>query len=324
MCESYYVSNYNFVRFPSQPNTNFITSMKERNGPYSGILRLKIKALDYLYFGSGVCRTENDKLISETLREQSALILPGASLKGSVRQICRAVSAACIPQHSERMEIRLTRAQRPVPECRYTRRRNPQTNRMETTLHACIVCDMFGMMSLASKVSFSDCKATDTRTEIIHMPAQFSPHPESDAYLTDDRRFHYGYKFYYTQCKPNNMRKVNPVEVVGKGVVFEGTVRFSHLHEEQLELLMYALGLGKHFGLKLGGYKNDGLGTVQTDAVQFLVNGNAEDAAAWAEKYHARKKKESKANSSDATFEQLLDLEWYAKYVKEWERHGKG
>lgn len=264
--------NYDFVRFPEKPYVKYITSLAKRNDAsetrYSGYLELEIKTIDYLHIGSGFSRLDNRKLISEVSRTEQTLIIPGSSLKGAVRQICRATSDGCIPHESG---VRLTSNQ------------NAKCSLKKEDFHCCIVCDMFGGMSLGSKLRFTDLTAEKGRTESIPVRVQFSPNANTDSYQ-DDSHHTIGYKFYYTKCDAANGETEN-VEVVSKGVTFTGKIYFKWLNEEELCLLTHALSLAKNFSMKLGGYKNAGLGTVETKCVKMIVNGKEEDAASYAKQY---------------------------------------
>lgn len=77
--------------------------------------------------------------------------------------------------------------------------------------------------------------------------------------------------------------KVN-VQVVKKGAVFTGKVFFKRLTEEQLSLLMFSLGLDDNedntIALKIGGFKNEGIGEVQVTCDKFECSGNMNETPA--------------------------------------------
>lgn len=264
--------NYSFVRFPEKPYVEYITSLAKRNDAsetrYSGYLELEIKTIDYLHIGSGFSRLDNRKLISEVSRTEQTLIIPGSSLKGAVRQICRATSDGCIPD-----EYGVYRTSNQKAKC----------SLKKEDFHCCIVCDMFGGMSLGSKLRFTDLTAEKGRTELIPVRVQFSPNANTDSYQ-DDSHHTIGYKFYYTICDIEDC-DTEDVEAVSEGIIFKGKIYFKWLDKKELCLLAHALGLAKNFSMKLGGYKNDGLGTVETKCVKMIVNGKEEDAVSYAENY---------------------------------------
>lgn len=292
--------NYSFVRFPEKPNVRYISSLKERMGAqddsYTGYLDLEITTVDYLHIGSGFSHLDHKKLISEVARENQSLIIPGSSLKGAVRQICRAISDGCIPKERE---IKLQSRQR------------AQCDLQKETFHCCIVCDMFGGMSLGSKIRFTDLTAQKNNVECIPVCVQFSPNAKASSYqynCADNRKYHIGYKFYYTYCDKAG-GATEEIEVVSKNVPFMGRVYFKQFRLEELCLFMHALGFYQNFSLKLGGYKNAGLGTVRTKCCKFVVNGkveNPEKAYDYAKQYYD--------NCTDEAYAHIRDLETIMEY----------
>ena len=79
------------------------------------------------------------------------------------------------------------------------------------------------------------------------------------------------------------------VEVVNSGTVFKGRIHFKKLTEEQLSLLMYSLGLNEksneRINLKIGGFKNSGIGEVNIDVTRFDVRDLNKTPAALAGSY---------------------------------------
>ena len=284
--------NYDFVPFPASVNNKFVTSLSKRRGNNSGYAAIEITAVDNLFLGSGFCSFggNNTGIISETQN-----FIPGASLKGAVRQIARAASEACIPQ--DRIEIPKfdNRGNRifgkpdngaPLLTAKQSRKCfvKPDDN---GNVSICIVCDMFGAMSLGSKVRFTDFTAEKCGNELIRVPQQFSPHTDSGEYwyFDENKAFYKGYKFYYTDCEERNLTANKTISAVKKNTVFKGKVFFNNLFDEQLELLLYSLGAGQNISLKLGGFKADGFGTVKTKCTELIVNGKSRQASEIAKKY---------------------------------------
>ncbi len=288
--------NYDFVPFPASVKNTYITDMKKRRGNNSGYAEIEITTVDNLYIGSGFSHYEAGKgILSETQK-----IIPASSLKGAVRQIARAVSDGCIPQ--DKMEIpvfdrkgdtvkevrrgiTVNKAEKKPPLLTAKQRKKCD---VKDKTEICIICDMFGTMSLGSKVRFTDLKAEKCPTETVKMPQQFSPNTASDDYwyIGDDNKPYYkGYKFYYTYCEPRDVQRNETVSVIRKNVIFKGRVYFNDLFDDQLELLLYSLGVGKNISLKLGGYKADGFGTVKTSCTELIVNDKKRNAYELANKY---------------------------------------
>ncbi len=307
------IRNFDFVPFFYEPYTEYVTEIKNRNIGKSGYIELRITTLDNLYLGSGHCRFENNMLFNETLTEDKKLVIPGSSLKGAVRQISRAVSDGCIPVMNEKKNTVCLDDKYEGKRCKIILHTDDKddNDRKNKSSNICIVCDMYGMMGLASKVIFSDFTAEKSRTDIINVPKQYTPNIKSPTYKDDEK--HKGYKFYNTVCKKKSDSCDNIIEAVSKGVEFRGRVSFKHLCEEQVELLMYSLGLSKTFGMKLGGYKSIGLGTVQVDCEKFVLNNEEADAKEYADGYREKVDYE----------EQFAALERIMKYDKRWEKYGK-
>lgn len=258
------VKNYYFVDFPKKPDTNYITDPEKRYGGYSGVILLELEAVDDLYLGSGFIRYDpHTGLIAETLAEEKQLIIPGSSIKGALRQVARAVSDSCIPyEHNLQVDPK----------------HNARCNVKKDSFNVCITCNIFGAMGLSSKIICSDFVTyAKGNTYIADVPMQYSPNISSPNYKDDGH--HIGYKFYLTNCKKRTDRNGAPVktdqhiEAVKRKTVFSGEIRFSKLSEKELALLMYSLGLANDFSHKLGGYRADGMGTVNFSCIEFILNG---------------------------------------------------
>lgn len=303
--------NFDFVYFPENPDTNYLSDINKRQGKYSGSITLEMTAVDNIYLGSGfIDFDEKSGLIGTTVEELNKAIIPGSSVKGAVRHVARAVSDGCIlqsekEQQSEKEHLELKREQTfscvPMPK-------------KGETFHVCIVCDMFGTMGLKSKLSFSDFVAD--RYEVIkcRVPLQFSPKIREPFYLKDElyegKRLHKGYKFYFTDCEKRESDKIQTITVIKKGAVFTGKIRFEYLDEKELMLFLYSLGIGgKYFSHKIGGYKADGYGTVNFRCTKFDLNGK-ETLLTEAENYANKYVKEC----SDDCYDRIEQLEEIMSY----------
>ncbi len=294
--------NFDFVAFPYSVNNQYITSLSARRGKKSGYADIEITAVDDLYLGSGFCHYENGKgIIGET-----QTFIPASSLKGAVRQVARASSESCIPldridvpvldgngevvtTNRNGMTVNKSLKGQPFLTCGQKRKCNATPDK-DGKIQVCIVCDMFGAMSLASKVRFTDLQMRKGKTETVSVPVRFSPHTEADNYWyrddENDRNIYYkGYKFYYTKCNEREEPKKEKVTVIKSGAVFKGRVYFKNLFDDQLELLLHSLGAGKNISLKLGGYKADGFGTVNAVCEKLVVNDKKENAFQIAKKF---------------------------------------
>ncbi|MBP5604480.1 MAG: hypothetical protein J6X60_02910 [Ruminiclostridium sp.] len=256
--------NFDFVSFPKEVNTQYITDINNRKGEFSGTIQLEMTAVDNIYCGSGnVGFDKNDGLTTSTLIEGEKCIIPGSSIKGAVRQVARAISDGCIKGTEKGLYIKKEQRY----ECNL---KDPKKNRYVDNI--CIICDMFGMMSLSSKIAVSDFVSEKYELVKCDMPDLFTPNINSSYYKEDN--VHLGYKFYYTRCDDrSSLPHNNVVYAVKKGTVFEGEVRFKYLDKKELNLLMYSLGIIKDdFSHKIGGYRADGFGTVNFFCKGFVLN----------------------------------------------------
>ncbi|MCD7742476.1 MAG: RAMP superfamily CRISPR-associated protein [Ruminococcus sp.] len=216
--------NYDFVEFPKEPNCNFITDINKRyeEDDYSGKITLKITTVDNLYLGGGYTSFDKDNgFINETLEESGKAVIPGSSVKGAVRQVCRAISDGCIPYDD-------------LPKGDKRKYNIPFKEKCSIGrdgFHICMVCDMFGMMGLGSKIKFSDfvCDEKDV-FEIVSVPKL----PLMNVEDKEADKPYKGYKFYKTFCEPINVGNSNKVRAVKRGSVFNGAIDFEGLKEKSL------------------------------------------------------------------------------------------
>lgn len=255
-----YVSSKGFVKF-IQPE--YYDPKNEKT--YTGYVALRLTCRTDIYIGSGfsVMPENSNQLVYQTMLYDGKPVIPGSSLKGVVRNIASAASNGCLPQ--------LPRSKGGSP-ARYPRGIN--NIKCSSKNGFCIVCDMFGAMSKGSKVIFSDMYSENAKTEIKKYNAQYGP----KAVYTENDGTAKGYKFYYTGDNKYEMQSKVNVQVVKKGAVFTGKVFFKKLTEEQLSLLMFSLGLDDSkdntIALKIGGFKNEGIGEVQVTCIKFECSGN--------------------------------------------------
>lgn len=277
--------NFDFVAFPRSVNNNY-KNIDNRYGEYSGIINLQINTVDNLYTGDGFWDYDQRMGFSTSTKiENDRFIIPGSSIKGALRHVARAVSDGCIDPSEASRDLNIRPSQK--SKCSLSK------NREEDSDHICVVCDMFGMMGLASKVIVSDFISDTYKKVKCNVPARFTPNINSPVYKDENARFHKGYKFYCTYCEPGDEEKNDIIYAVEKGTTFNGEIRFTGLDENELCLLMYSLGLddcdeGRHLSHKLGGYRSAGFGTVNFICQKIIVNGEEKTtsyASCYAHKY---------------------------------------
>lgn len=244
-----WIQNYFFVDFPVT-DPRYVSREKRRDAAHqlSGMFKVQLVTVDPLFIGSGFQELEDGQFVKQTLTENNKPIVPGSSLKGAVRQICRAVSQSCVPQES----CRITLPKKDTKwQCKPERKSNLD--------HACIVCDMFGKMGWCSKVFFSDLIAECGATARFQAARQFAPHPDAEKYHENG---YHAYKFYKTKIKSVTKPQNDMLRAVPPKTVFTGEITYRNLDQKELGLLLFGLGQSGTISLKLGGYRNEGFGTV--------------------------------------------------------------
>ena len=244
--ESAYESIYFFVDYPERKK--YDTAGKTL---YSGSMDLVFTCGTDIHIGSGYRDfTANNKkiLVQEVMRMNGKPVIPGSSLKGVVRGIAQAVSKSC----------------------------NPDWKCKKVIEDRCITCDMFGTMGFGSKVVFSDfVPEKEIKTVEKELNVQFGPQKNKDGKK--------GYKFYQTVENRYDGAQKTQAELVPAGSEFSGRIFFNRLTEEELCLLTYSLSLNtakeEGINLKIGGFKNEGLGEIKGRCTDFKVNNNLKKTA---------------------------------------------
>ena len=253
-----WIQNYFFVDFPAT-NSRYISRAKRKDAAHSlsGMLKVRLVTVDPLFIGSGFQELENGQFVKQSLTENGRPVIPGSGLKGAVRQICRAVSESCVPK--DICEIKLPEIKLPEKTKKITFLQC-RSEKDAVQDQACIVCDMFGKMGWGSKVFFSDLVAESEKTVRCCAAQQFSPHPDAEKYL-DKAGFH-AYKFYLTEISEVTKPQNDLLRAVPPKTVFTGEITYRNLDQKELGLLLFGLGQSRTISLKLGGYRNEGFGTV--------------------------------------------------------------
>ena len=286
-----WIQNYFFVEFP-ETKSQYMQRKNRQDAAHqlSGLLKVRLVTADPLFIGSGFQELEDGQFVKQTLAEHGSPVIPGSSLKGAVRQICRAVSQSCVPEEACRISLPRGTTLR----CK--------TERKAEFDQSCIVCDMFGKMGWGSKVFFSDLTAENGKTDRFQAAQQFAPHPEADKYL--DSYHCHAYKFYKTMISEVTKPKKDLLRAVPPKTVFTGEITYRNLDERELGLLLFGLGQSRTISLKLGGYRNEGFGTVNLT----LTSDQISDPLALTNDYI------DLVDEDDILHNNILDLEDYMPY----------
>jgi len=257
------------ARTPAEPKPFFWIALKgepqktappghERFQGLSGWMELEIEVVsDYLYLGSGQLELRSiqgwEQVCYAFARQNGTLIIPGTSIKGAIRSVVEALSNSCV-RIKARNERVLSRAHE---GCEYKEKER------ETL---CPACGLFGTTGYRGRVHFADATPIgEVRTEIIKIADLWPPRQ------IRGRKFYQSKAFQKLDLKPAKNHRF--LEAVPKGVRFQTTLFFENLQEEELGLLLRALGLDQHledpqrmvlaFPVKLGGAKPRCLGGVR-------------------------------------------------------------
>lgn len=273
-------------------------------GDLSGYAKLKLVTIENVYIGSGFSRENNKSFILETIKDfDNKPIIPASSIKGTVRNICSAISDGCLPKNIP--EIPKT-ASKIVKE-KYKNIKNlmpknincnieidKKTNNI-TNYDCCIICDMFGIFGrLASRVSFIDFlpinkTSSDTSKMFdvckVNLPSSPNPYRTDDYYIDTDTNKFKGYKFYCTGFKGGKPTEQINIETIKPKSQFVGKVFFKNLTKDELQLLLFACATSGDINLKIGGFKGEGFGEVACYCQELMINGEIQNPSSWTKNY---------------------------------------
>lgn len=237
---------YEFVPFLSQKKHLPVGNQ------YSGKILIRLTALTDISVLSGEL-IEEGRVAYAFARNGDKIIIPGSSLKGAVRTVAEAASHSCGYVIS------------------YDKKNRDKIQLKKNVCSECITCDMFGFLfhktSKKSKVSINDFIMTSGKVETKTAPSLFSPQVEK---CIEDENIK-GIKFYY---HGNGIAETGeiPTEVAVKDSTFKGEIFYKDLDEQQLGLLLFAIGGGEDsIQLKIGHNKPGYWGSVQTEILSFEV-----------------------------------------------------
>jgi CRISPR/Cas system CSM-associated protein Csm3 (group 7 of RAMP superfamily) len=219
----------------------------------SGTIVGVITALTPVHVASGqieLTGKPEPPLVKAHVRVGDRPVIPGSSLKGSIRSIVEAISASC---------IRITRARRD--------QQPKEAVACQKLDQLCVACRMFGALGYQGQVRFSDAVLRGNRTEIIQVPPLYTPRPQARLYYEGGQIK--GRKFYrHGKLAQGNV----PIEVCPAGSRFDFSVQFDNLTPAELGLLLIALGQGEsRLHPKLGGGKPACCGTVEIAVTELKV-----------------------------------------------------
>jgi CRISPR/Cas system CSM-associated protein Csm3 (group 7 of RAMP superfamily) len=226
----------------------------EKISDLTGKIELQILVVsDYLFVGSGGYDfRESDKLVYYTFFGSNGNItIPGTSVKGAVRSVAEAISNSCVGQTKRGEKLRFHKP------CEF----DPEKNR--TIL--CPSCKLFGTTGYSGRAGFSDALLKKGDLEIVKIGELWGP------------RIAKGSRKFYQNKKFNPVGNLKPekgyrfVEAVKKGGVFRTALSFQNLTEDELSLLLHAIGINQDYMIKIGGAKPRCFGTVKFQPMEIKI-----------------------------------------------------
>jgi len=211
----------------------------------TGKLELELEVIsDYLFVGSGnYDLREKDKLVYYSFfRTNGDIVIPGTSIKGAVRSVLEAISNSCVSQ-TRRGEGHFVTHKR----CEFG---------LEKT-NLCPACKLFGTTGYAGRASFFDAHPEKSDIEIVKIHELFPPR------INEGKRKFYQNKKFNPVRNKRQEKNYRFVEAVKKGSKFKSALSFQNIEKRELALLLYAMGIGQDYMIKIGGAKPRCFGTVR-------------------------------------------------------------
>lgn len=279
---------YDFVPFEAPPQR---TSLEGRGqaafmaGLLSGEMTCYLMIVTPLFI-HGEGQQEANRPNRQFARLENQVFIPATSLKGMLRSIYEIVTNSCL-------SILPDPPRYPGLDLQYPDRLGPH-KRCEDTSRLCTACALFGMVEKkqneaegqprAGRLYLSDAKklrAKVAKVEWIRFPKpRGGPRPGHRLFYVDSRTNKIlGRKLYYhhrayaeTLESARAYVQTVQLECCVEGV-FEFTVHFHNLTQDELNALVYTLALEDNLRHHLGFGKGYGLGTVQIviDALRLMA-----------------------------------------------------
>ncbi|WP_058485140.1 RAMP superfamily CRISPR-associated protein [Defluviitalea phaphyphila] len=269
--------------------------MKEykKTGNEEGKIDIKLEVLTPVHISSGHLQEHNNLLYKQFVKFNNRPIIPGTSLKGCIRSIAEAISYSCYPKSKN------------VDYKKFSKNKLDESNN-------CIICNMFGAMGKKSKIRFEDLQLREedikNKMIILNIPQFYPPRPENNLYLENNK--YKGYKFYHHGDKKILEKGKFPYEFVNIGGIFEGSIRFENMTEEQVNLLCFSLGLNGRIQPKIGYGKPAYYGSVK-------ITTNEQKWIEKANKYENQSSEEVKGNIKKLI--NILNYDRSKRNISEWE-----
>ena len=222
----------------------------------TGQIQGVIEALSPIHIGSGIIDLGQDvELIKTAVRTSGKVVIPGSSLKGTIRSTVEAITESCVCKVASRTRRSVSRN---FAECRQKG-------------HLCVACRMFGAMGFQGNISIQDAPWTSGEIVTKRIPELYAP----GRYQNRMQRIP-GRKFY---MHGKVTEGETPIEACEIGSKFCFVVQVDNLTKAEWGLLFTALGHHYEypFKLKIGGAKPVCFGSIDFQLEQVHIEEQTRD-----------------------------------------------
>lgn len=294
------IERYDFVMLPRQirkePRSQARFDIRVSN-TLTGSLTLTFLCEQPIHVGAGVKRMMGTHVVRAASRVGGTLVIPGSSLKGSIRSRYEAITCSCLMKPRPKDKIRSSSGIQfaefkpgVLDVSNFDRCSIRGYDPARTPL--CSACALFGAQDLRGRITFNDLRpVAPIESEVAAMPEQFAPNlhhlgkPElkskgggggkgrdggSDQYFEVVSLR--GRKFAITPVTPVRAPNQPPpvtqrIEVIPKGTRLMGRISLINVTYEELGGLLAALGVEPMSRIKVGAGKGLGFGRLRVVSV---------------------------------------------------------
>ncbi len=275
------MTGYDFTPLPSkvERRDRGVTLAERLPGRIFGRIDLVVRALEPIHVGSGFKRLDEDHAVRGTARSAGTAIVPGSTLKGSLRARFEAMTKSCALWAPKRQR-RITSRTYSGFDAELSH--DAETEAVFRTCDAreqCAACSLFGYQSgrsgQRSRVGVGDVAFEDARVELLRMPEQYSPRLHHLGHF--EVRGHtlvvtqlFGRKFTSgrSQAEVHQEQGVEAIPAQAEGT---STLRLFNVEPAELGGILTALGVGAGRWLHLGAGKSHGFGRTQIERVTYAL-----------------------------------------------------
>ncbi|MEW6457056.1 MAG: RAMP superfamily CRISPR-associated protein [Acidobacteriota bacterium] len=195
---------------------------------FSGQLFIRIIAESDLFIGAGEAEVKNNKQVIKFARVGDKIVIPGSSLKGTIRIYSEALSPSCLDANCDGDDF-------------------------------CPTCRIFGAKNYQGRIFFNDTISSNAKSkEAVEIFQRWGPR---------EWKACEGRKFYFFDHPNLSQGRKERIETIKKDAQFDSSIEFTNFENWELGLFLLSMGCDKNhmFSLKLGGAKNRKHGKVRIE-----------------------------------------------------------